>query len=108
MGNPLPTFAKAKVRLTFKPLVDADVKSNYEFTVLANSTNPENSNQLYDNYQSLAIKVHVDTSLHIIGTSKHQPVIHNVSLYRIDAKKNESHIGPEVIHVYEVKCGGPR
>ena len=107
IGNPLPAFAKANFKLLFQPEYGSEIKSAYEFLVSVNSTNPEQSFHTNDNVRSISMPIRVHTTINVYGSSKPDPVFHNVSFYRGKTQLNESQLGPEVIHVYEVKCGGP-
>lgn len=107
VGNPLPTFAKARVRIYFQTRETSDPKRSFEFTVRVNSTNPEDGYRTGDNYREIVMPIEVATDLKVFGSSKPQPLPYNVTFYQGKAKLNESHIGPEVLHTYEVKCIGP-
>jgi hypothetical protein len=107
IGNPFPAFAKAQFKLLFQPQYGSEVKTAYDFRLSVNSTNPEETFRTSDNYRNISMPIRVRTRLEVYGSSKPQPVLHNLTSYRGKEKLNESHLGPEVIHVYEVKCGGP-
>jgi len=110
IGNPLPTYSKAHFRLYFQPRYGSEVKSSYDFYVVANSTNPEETYAKADNARVISMPIRVQTDMKVVGASHPQPVRHNASQFAQYAQKEkneEADVGPEVIHVYEVKCEGP-
>ena len=108
IGNPLPRFERVKFKLYFQPRYGSEVKSDYVFNIIVNSTNAEASEAARaDNLKSISLPVRIQTDLSIRGASSPQPVRHNVSLYTQEKVEHERDIGPEVVHTYEIKCDGP-
>lgn len=108
IGNPLPFHSKARLRVFFQPRYGSDFKSSYDFLIVANSTNPEDVHKRGDNLIPVSFPIRVQTDMKVFGVSDPQPVRHNASLYKkFEEKNSETEIGPEVTHVYEVKCEGP-
>lgn len=108
IGNPLPFHSKARFRVFFQPRPSSEFKSNYEFYVEANSTNPEDVHRQADNLIRVSFPIRVQTDMKVFGVSDPQPVRHNATQWKKFTEKNmETEIGPEVTHIYEVKCEGP-
>jgi len=108
IGNPLPTYATAKFRVFFQPRYGSEVKSSYEFYVTLNSTNPEEIYAKGDNAKLISLPIRVQTDMKVFGVSNPQPVRYNASQWQREEEfKSEAEIGPEVFHIYEIKCQGP-
>ncbi|XP_021948515.1 integrin alpha-PS2 isoform X2 [Folsomia candida] len=108
IGNPMPTFATAKFRVIFQPRYGSEVKSSYDFHVTVNSTNPEETYAKGDNAKSFSLPIRVSTDLKVYGVSKEEIIQHNASQWKQSGEfKSESEIGPEVYHIYDIKCQGP-
>lgn len=108
IGNPLPFHSKARLRVYFQPRYGSEIKSSYDFHVVANSSNPEDIHKRGDNILPISFPIRVQTDTKVFGVSQPQPVRHNATFWKKFTEKNsETEIGPEVTHVYEVKCEGP-
>ncbi|ODM94960.1 Integrin alpha-PS2 [Orchesella cincta] len=108
IGNPLPFHSKARLRVFFQPRYGSEIKSSYDFLVEANSTNPEDIHKRGDNLMPVRFPIRVQTDMKVFGVSDPQPVRHNATLWKKNEEKDkESDIGPEVTHIYELKCEGP-
>ncbi|XP_065564582.1 integrin alpha-PS2-like isoform X3 [Artemia franciscana] len=121
IGNPLPAGRTANFKIVLQPLagpsraaaaaIEAATgekpKSSLTFVLEANSTNPENEEDLDDNVRYLSVPIKVETELIIRGLSQPDTVYYNKSLYEKTPKVHESEIGPEVMHIYEIINKGP-
>jgi len=107
--------------------------SSLEFVLEVNSTNPEDDAQLADNILEISLPVRVETDLFILGlvwfekefsklandlkicvcfnpnrVSDPDVVRFNLSAFTsLQNKTHESHIGPQVTHIYELGNKGP-
>nr|AON96596.1 integrin alpha-PS2 [Bicyclus anynana] len=103
LGNPMASGQSVNFRVILE--VDAHVtKLNLDMEV--NSTNPEQGTQ-YDNTRHMAIGVVVKAVLSIIGTSDPPELHYNASLYDAQNLKDDTKLGPQVIHKYNIKNEGP-
>ncbi|CAG7835819.1 unnamed protein product [Allacma fusca] len=108
IGNPLPRSGHVKFKLYFQPRLGSEVKSDYVFNIVVNSTNPEASDVARtDNIKSITLPVRIQTDLSLRGVSQNEPVRHNATLYKQETVNHEREVGPEVVHVYEIRCDGP-
>ncbi|XP_028158695.1 integrin alpha-8-like isoform X1 [Ostrinia furnacalis] len=103
LGNPMPSGQKVHYRVVLE--VDSRVTS-LNFFMEANSTNPEQDTQ-YDNAMPMNIMVDIKAHLSIIGTSDPPELHYNASLYDSYNLQDESKLGPQVIHKYNIKNEGP-
>ncbi|XP_026747771.1 integrin alpha-PS2 isoform X3 [Trichoplusia ni] len=103
LGNPMASGQKVNFRLVLE--VEARVTA-LSFDMEANSTNPEQGT-LYDNTMHMNIGVVVRAQLSIIGTSDPPELHYNASLYEIENIKDDTKLGPQLIHKYNIKNEGP-
>ncbi|CAK1545070.1 unnamed protein product [Leptosia nina] len=103
LGNPMATGQSVNFRVILE--VDARV-TTLNFDMEANSTNPEQGTQ-YDNIRHLPIGVVIKAVLSIIGTSDPPELHYNASLYESQNLKDDTKLGPQVIHKYNIKNEGP-
>ncbi|XP_039747340.1 integrin alpha-PS2 isoform X2 [Pararge aegeria] len=103
LGNPMASGQSVNFRVVLE--VDARVRT-LNFDMEANSTNPEQGTQ-YDNTRHMAIGVVVKAVLSIIGTSDPPELHYNASLYDAQNLKDDTKLGPQVIHKYNIKNEGP-
>ncbi|XP_059045250.1 integrin alpha-8 [Achroia grisella] len=103
LGNPLPSGQRVNFRIILE--VDIHVKK-LVFDMETNSTNPEQGTD-YDNTKHLIIDVITRAHLSIIGTSDPPELHYNNSLYNVVDLKDDSKLGPQVIHKYNIKNEGP-
>ncbi|GAB6026861.1 hypothetical protein CHUAL_013467 [Chamberlinius hualienensis] len=108
VGNPLKANKSIQFKVLLEPfyLNSSDI-NYYNFTMLVNSTNPENSSSLKDNEFQFAVPIVVETELIVSGISDIDPVFYNKSVKMPKNKVHEADIGPEIIHIYDVKNRGP-
>lgn len=72
-----------------------------------NSTNPEESQTTWNNQKNLSINIWVETDLSLTGWPNSLEVHYNTSLYEKENFTQESEIGPQIIHWYNLKNNGP-
>ncbi|CAB3221324.1 unnamed protein product [Arctia plantaginis] len=103
LGNPMASGQKLNFRIILE--VDARVTS-LSFDMEANSTNPEQSTT-FDNIMHMNIAVVIKAQLSVIGTSDPPELHYNASLYETENIKDDTKLGPQVIHKYNIKNEGP-
>ncbi|XP_045785896.1 integrin alpha-PS2 isoform X1 [Maniola jurtina] len=103
LGNPMASGQSVNFRVILE--VDARVRT-LNFDMEVNSTNPEQGTQ-YDNTRHMAIGVVVKAVLSIIGASDPPELHYNASLYDAQKLKDDTKLGPQVIHKYNIKNEGP-
>ncbi|CAH0722037.1 unnamed protein product, partial [Brenthis ino] len=103
LGNPLASGQN----INFRVIVEVDARvTTLDFDMEVNSTNPEQGTQ-FDNKRHLGIGVVVKAVLSIIGTSDPPELHYNASLYDAQNLKDDTKLGPQVIHKYNIKNEGP-
>ncbi|CAH1791054.1 unnamed protein product [Owenia fusiformis] len=107
IGNPLPSYQKVSLVVTVAPSNINDNVDVLRFTVKANSSNTENSTVLADNTHYLDIPLTVSAKITLNGVSKPEQFLYNASQITNLNKTTDTEIGPEVIHLYEVRNLGP-
>ncbi|XP_072944283.1 integrin alpha-PS2 isoform X2 [Epargyreus clarus] len=103
LGNPMTSGQKVNFRVILE--VDARM-STLDFDMEANSTNPEQGTR-GDNVMHMSIGVVITAKLSIIGTSDPPELHYNASLYEAQNLKDDTKLGPQVIHKYNIKNEGP-
>ncbi|XP_037869411.1 integrin alpha-PS2 isoform X2 [Bombyx mori] len=103
IGNPMASGQKVNFRVILE--VDALVTS-LNFYMEANSTNPEQGTD-YDNVMNMNIGVIIRAQLSVIGTSDPPELHYNASVYEATDLKDDTKLGPPVIHKYSIKNEGP-
>ncbi|XP_032514077.2 integrin alpha-PS2 isoform X2 [Danaus plexippus] len=103
LGNPMASGQSVNFRVVLE--VDTRV-TGLNFDMESNSTNPEVGTQ-YDNTRHLAIGVVIKAVLSVIGTSDPPELHYNASLYESRDLKDDTKLGPQVIHKYNIKNEGP-
>ncbi|XP_022819593.1 integrin alpha-PS2 isoform X2 [Spodoptera litura] len=103
LGNPMASGQKVNFRLILE--VDARV-TTLSFDMEANSTNVE-QDTMYDNSMHMNIGVVVRAHLSIIGTSDAPELHYNASQYETQNIKDDTKLGPQLIHKYNLKNEGP-
>jgi len=112
VGNPLPANTQATVKINLQPAesTPADEEEplyEYVFYLAANSSNPEHSENQADNQKFLHIPLSVTSEWKVTGKSEPATLEYNVSQLLPDKYIVEDQLGPEVIHIYDVKNKGP-
>ncbi|XP_044269454.1 integrin alpha-PS2 isoform X2 [Tribolium madens] len=119
IGNPVPSNKVVHFKLLWQPNYAKELPSNLFFEVAVNSTNEDLPETRYNNKQKIGISILYDVIQEIRGWSIPNEVLFtpSSSLYAADIS-NQTHrtspenrlsedvIGPQVIHVYELKNGG--
>ncbi|EFA09341.2 Integrin alpha-PS2-like Protein [Tribolium castaneum] len=119
IGNPVPSNKVVNFKLLWQPNYAKELPSSLFFEVLVNSTNEDLPETRYNNKQKIGISILYDVIQEIRGWSIPNEVLFtpSSSLYAADIS-NQTHrtspenrlsedvIGPQVIHVYELKNGG--
>lgn len=93
--------------MVLEPYQTTETKARYEFNMVVNSTNPENSDSLSDNTKYLGVPLWVETDLIIEGSSKPVDVHYNITTEDVLNITDEKQIGPQVIHIYGIRNKGP-
>ncbi|XP_066900872.1 integrin alpha-PS2 isoform X2 [Halyomorpha halys] len=108
IGNPLPKEKLVEFRVILQPYHQDGMNPRYEFYINVNSTNPESSSSVSDNFKKITVPIWVETDLILQGSSHPADVHYNSSLYeKINNFSHETEIGPQVIHVYGIRNKGP-
>ena len=84
-----------------------DPVSEFSFTVLAKSSNPEEGTDDRDNIQSFSVPIRVETDFRIFGNSNPAQVEFNISAPLPDKYEFVEQVGDSVEHIYDVKNKGP-
>lgn len=102
-------YFQARFKVYLKPTKKNGIAPKYDFYLEANSTNSEEEGTKSDNVYKKTVAISFETSLSVKGGStEEEAVLYNLTEYTSfeDAKK-ESDIGPQVVHMYEIRNGGP-
>jgi len=109
MGNPMTANSKVAFRILLQPTVNflEDV-SSFEMSLTVNSSNPDSSDTAADNHVQFSLPVRVKTDLRIRGLPVPTLVTYNKTSYKLENEiLDETDIGPEVTHIYQVENRGP-
>ena len=79
----------------------------YVFRMAANSSNPEVSGDVADNQMEIRVPLSVTADWKVTGKSEPAIVEYNITEPLPEKYKVEDQIGPEVVHIYDVKNKGP-
>ena len=79
----------------------------YVFLMAANSSNPEVSSDVADNQMEIRVPLSVTADWKVTGKSEPAIVEYNITEPLPEKYKVEDQIGPEVVHIYDVKNKGP-
>lgn len=108
IGNPLPRGKVAKFKVILWPTQKQGLAPLYNFYLEANSTNPENEGTNFDNYVKRDLRVTVESNLAVKGVSVDEEILYNSTDYvALENATNENEIGPQVVHIYEIRNNGP-
>jgi uncharacterized protein YcgL (UPF0745 family) len=119
IGNPIPQDKLVRFKLSWQPDYSKELPPKLTFQVSVNSTNGEPPETQSDNRQTVGVSIFYNVIQEIRGWSVPNDVLFNpaTSLFAADIS-NQTHlskpedrlseevIGPQVIHVYELKNGG--
>merc|ERR1719233_1819512 len=109
MGNPMAANSEVSFRILLQPTVNylEDV-SSLEISLAVNSSNPDSPDTAADNQVQLSLPVRVKTDLRIRGLPVPTLVTYNKTSYELENELiDETDIGPEVTHIYQVENRGP-
>ena len=79
----------------------------YVFFMAANSSNPERGQDVADNQMYIRVPLSVTADWKVTGKSEPAIVEYNITEPLPEKYKVEDQIGPEVVHIYDVKNKGP-
>ncbi|XP_040173055.1 integrin alpha-PS2 isoform X2 [Anopheles arabiensis] len=108
IGNPLSSGKVVHFKVILAPSFSAGMGSSYDFYLETNSTNAELDGNRQDNVMRKTIGILVQTDLAMSGVSLPDQFHYNHSEYKSLAEaKTERDIGPQVVHIYEIRNEGP-
>ena len=103
---------QATVRIFLQPAESTEAEqemylSEYVFYMSVNSSNQEHPENVEDNQKYIHIPLSVTTEWKVTGKSEPATLEYNISDPLTDKYLVEDQLGPEVIHIYDVKNKGP-
>ncbi|XP_031627773.1 integrin alpha-PS2 isoform X2 [Contarinia nasturtii] len=108
IGNPLSGGKVANFKVILLPATKKGIAPKYDFFVEANSTNAENEGTESDNHRKITVKINVETNLTVTGVSPGEEILYNATDFvALENATQENQIGPQVVHMYEIRNGGP-
>ncbi|XP_049283064.1 integrin alpha-PS2 isoform X3 [Anopheles funestus] len=108
IGNPLSSGKVVHFNVILAPSFSAGMGSSYDFYLETNSTNAEVEGSQHDNVVRKSIGILVQTDLSMSGVSLPEEFLYNYSEYRtLEEARTERDIGPQVVHIYEIRNEGP-
>lgn len=108
IGNPLPRDKVAHFKVILLPAQKQGMAPTYSFYMEANSTNAESDGTGFDNVIKKEVGILVETNLSVKGVSIDEEILYNTTDYvALENATNENQIGPQVVHIYEIRNGGP-
>lgn len=108
IGNPLPRDKVAHFKVILLPAQKQGMAPTYSFFMEANSTNAEAEGTGYDNVIKKEVGILVETNLSVKGVSIDEELLYNTTDYvALQNATDENQIGPQVVHIYEIRNGGP-
>ncbi|XP_052901281.1 integrin alpha-PS2 isoform X3 [Anopheles moucheti] len=108
IGNPLSSGKVVHFNVILAPSFSAGMGSSYDFYLETNSTNAEVKDSQNDNVVRKSIGILVQTDLSMSGVSLPEEFLYNYSEYRtLEEARTERDIGPQVVHIYEIRNEGP-
>uniref|UniRef100_A0A182T053 Uncharacterized protein n=1 Tax=Anopheles maculatus TaxID=74869 RepID=A0A182T053_9DIPT len=108
IGNPLSSGKVVHFNVILAPSFSAGMGSSYDFYLETNSTNAEIEGSQHDNVVRKSIGILVQTELSMSGVSLPEEFLYNYSEYRtLEEARTERDIGPQVVHIYEIRNEGP-
>lgn len=108
IGNPLPRDKVAHFKVILLPAQKQGMAPTYAFYMEANSTNAESDGTGFDNVIKKEVGILVETNLSVKGVSIDEEILYNTTDYvALENATNENQIGPQVVHIYEIRNGGP-
>ncbi|XP_065075351.1 integrin alpha-PS2 isoform X2 [Ochlerotatus camptorhynchus] len=108
IGNPLSSGKVVNFKVLLSPSIKVGMAPSYDFYMEANSTNPEIEGSHSDNIFEKSVGITIKTDLSISGVSLPEEFIYNYTEYRtLEEAETEHHLGPQVVHIYEIRNVGP-
>lgn len=108
IGNPLSSKKEANFKVILLPATKQGIAPKYDFFMEANSTNAEVEGTDFDNVFKKTVGISVETNLSVKGVSIDEEILFNTTDYvALQNATQESEIGPQVVHIYEIRNGGP-
>lgn len=108
IGNPLSRNIHSKFQVILSPSARPKIASKYDFYFEANSTNPEIEGTEFDNKVRRSLSMTLETDLSVRGVAIDEEILYNVTDYKsIKNSTTEKDLGPHVVHMYEIRNGGP-
>lgn len=108
----LSFLIKATVRIFLQPTEGTEAEQDaylgeYTFFLAVNSSNPEMGDNVADNQMYIHIPLSVTSDWKVTGTSKPATLEYNITEMLPDKYLVEDQLGPEVVHIYDIKNKGP-
>lgn len=108
IGNPLSSGKVANFKVILLPATKQGIAPKYDFFMEANSTNTEVEGTDFDNVYKKTVGISVETNLSVKGVSIDEEILFNTTDFvALDNATRESQIGPQVVHIYEIRNSGP-
>lgn len=109
IGNPLSSGKLANFKVILMPTTNKQgIAPKYDFFMEANSTNAEVEGTDFDNIYKKTVGISVETNLSVKGVSIDEEILYNTTDFvAIENATHESQLGPQVVHIYEIRNGGP-
>lgn len=108
IGNPLSSGKVAKFKVILLPATKYGVAPKYDFYMEANSTNAEVEGTGFDNIFKKTVDISVETNISVKGVSIDKEILFNTTDFvPLENATKESEIGPQIVHMYEIRNEGP-
>lgn len=108
IGNPLSSGKVAHFKVILLPATKQGIAPKYDFYMEANSTNAEIDGSGFDNIVKKTVGISVETNLSVKGVSIDEEILYNTTDFvALENATRENDIGPQVVHIYEIRNGGP-
>ncbi|XP_055615855.1 integrin alpha-PS2 isoform X2 [Toxorhynchites rutilus septentrionalis] len=108
IGNPLSSGKVVNFKILLSPSIKVGMAPSYDFYMEANSTNAESDGSHMDNIFKKSVGITIKTDLSISGVSLPEDFLYNYTQYRkLEEAETEHHLGPQVVHIYEIRNEGP-
>ncbi|KAI1304094.1 Integrin alpha-PS2 [Halotydeus destructor] len=107
IGNPFQQNKKVTFGVVLEPSSMTTAAPDFTFITTVNSSNPEEYPFNETNRVVTGIPIRVEVNLTLTGASHPQLISYNYSEPLISLKSSELDIGPQVVHVYQVRNQGP-
>lgn len=99
---------QARFKVYLKPTKKNGIAPKYDFYLEANSTNAELEGTKTDNVYKKTVAISFETNLSVKGVSIDEEILYNLTEYTsYENATKETDVGPQVVHIYEIRNGGP-